>query len=76
MGLNLQKANKIVYFTPPTRSELFEQSKKRIHRIGQKDTCFYYTLICKGSVEERIMQVLKERRDYTDRLFEEQEKSR
>lgn len=76
MGLNLQKANKIVYFTLPTRSELFEQSKKRIHRIGQKDTCFYYTLICKGTVEERIMQVLKERRDYTDRLFEEQEKSR
>lgn len=76
MGLNLQKANKIVYFTPPTRSELFEQSKKRIHRIGQKDTCFYYTLICKGTVEERIMQVLKERRDYTDRLFEEQEKLR
>lgn len=76
MGLNLQKANKIVYFTPPTRSELFEQSKKRIHRIGQKDTCFYYTLLCKGTVEERIMQVLKERRDYTDRLFEEQEKLR
>ena len=76
MGLNLQKANKIVYFTLPTRSELFEQSKKRIHRIGQKDSCFYYTLICKGTVEERIMQVLKERRDYTDRLFEEQEKSR
>jgi len=76
MGLNLQKANKIVYFTPPTRSDLFEQSKKRIHRIGQKDTCFYYTLICKGTVEERIMQALKERRDYTDRLFEEQEHSR
>ena len=76
MGLNLQKANKIVYFTPPTRSELFEQSKKRIHRIGQKDTCFYYTLLCKGTVEERIMQVLKECRDYTDRLFEEQEKLR
>lgn len=75
MGLNLQKANKIVYFTPPTRSELFEQSKKRIHRIGQKDTCFYYSLICKGTVEERIMQVLKERRDYTDRLFEQQEKA-
>lgn len=75
MGLNLQKANKIVYFTLPTRSELFEQSKKRIHRIGQKDTCFYYTMICKGTVEERIMQVLKERRDYTDRLFEQQEKA-
>lgn len=36
MGLNLQLANKIVYFTPPLSSELYEQSKKRTHRIGQK----------------------------------------
>lgn len=76
MGLNLQKANKIVYFTLPVRSELFEQSKKRIHRIGQKGTCYYYTMICRGTIEEKIAQTLKERRDYTDRLFQEQEKSR
>lgn len=71
MGLNLQKANKIVYFTPPLSSELFEQSKKRIHRIGQEKTCFYYYLTCKGSVEEKIYRTLAMRRDYTDKLFEE-----
>ena len=73
MGLNLQKANKIVYFTPPLSSELFEQSKKRTHRIGQKETCFYYELICRNSIEEKIYKVLAERRDYTDKLFEEEE---
>lgn len=73
MGLNLQQANKIVYFTPPLSSELFEQSKKRTHRIGQKETCFYYELICRNSIEEKIYKVLAERRDYTDRLFEEEE---
>lgn len=71
MGLNLQKANKIVYFTPPLSSELFEQSKKRIHRIGQEKPCFYYYLICKGSIEEKIYRTLAMRRDYTDKLFEE-----
>lgn len=71
MGLNLQKANKIVYFTPPLSSELFEQSKKRIHRIGQEKTCFYYYLTCKGSIEEKIYRTLAMRRDYTDALFEE-----
>lgn len=70
MGLNLQKANKIVYFTPPLSSELFEQSKKRIHRIGQEKPCFYYYLICKGSIEEKIYRTLAMRRDYTDALFE------
>lgn len=70
MGLNLQKANKIVYFTPPLSSELFEQSKKRIHRIGQEKPCFYYYLTCKGSIEEKIYRTLAMRRDYTDALFE------
>lgn len=70
MGLNLQKANKIVYFTPPLSSELFEQSKKRIHRIGQNKTCFYYYLTCKNSIEEKIYGTLKMRKDYTEALFE------
>ena len=71
MGLNLQKANKIVYFTPPLSSELFEQSKKRIHRIGQSKTCFYYYLTCKNSVEEKIYRTLEMRKDYTEQLFKE-----
>lgn len=69
MGLNLQKANKIIYFTLPLSSELFEQSKKRIHRIGQDRTCFYYYLIVKNSIEEKILKTLELRKDYTDELF-------
>ena len=70
MGLNLQKACRIIYFTPPLGSELWMQSQKRIHRINQKRTCFYYQLICRGSVEERIYEVLRQRKDYTEALFE------
>lgn len=73
MGLNLQKANKIIYFTPPLSSELFEQSKKRIHRIGQEKPCFYYYLTCKNSIEEKIYRTLAMRRDYTEALFEKGE---
>lgn len=70
MGLNLQKANKVIYFTLPLMSELFEQSKKRIHRIGQTHACFYYVLTVKDSVEEQIKETLEMRKDYTDKLFE------
>lgn len=69
MGLNLQKANKIIYFTPPERCELWMQSQKRIHRIGQTQPCFYYKLICKGSIEENIYKALDRGTDYTDELF-------
>ena len=73
MGLNLQKANKIIYFSLPLSSELYEQSKKRIHRIGQEKPCFYYLMICKGSIEERILKTLEMRKDYTEKLFEKGE---
>ena len=72
MGLNLQKANKTIYFTLPLSSELFEQSKARTRRIGQEKPCFYYYLICKGSVEEKILDTLKMRKDYTDELFKKE----
>jgi SNF2 family DNA or RNA helicase len=74
MGLNLQKSNKVIYYTLPERSELFEQSKKRIHRIGQNKPCFYYVMMCKNTVEPDIYATLKLRKDYTDELFRESER--
>lgn len=74
MGLNLQKSNRIIYYTLTEKSELFEQSKKRIHRIGQNQPCFYYLPLVTGSIEEHILKTLEMRRDYTDELFIEYEK--
>ena len=68
-GLNLQKANKIIYFSPTLSSEMYEQSKKRIHRIGQEQPCFYYKLVT--GIEHHIYRVLDMRKDYTDALFKE-----
>ena len=76
MGLNLQKANKTIYFTLPQASELFEQSKKRTNRIGQERPCFYYYLLCNDSVEEDILATLELRKDYTDELFKKYEKKK
>lgn len=76
MGLNLQKANKIIYFTLPLGKGscgLWEQSKKRIHRIGQSETCFYYYLLCRNSIEERNLEMLKLGKELTDELFVELE---
>ena len=72
MGGNYQKANKIIYFTLPLGKgscDMWEQSKKRIHRIGQAKPCFYYYLLVKGTVEERNLAALKEGKELTDELF-------
>lgn len=68
-GLNLQKANKIIYFTLTDSCENWQQSKKRIHRIGQEKPCFYYYLFCRGSVELDVLKAIESGRDYNDELF-------
>lgn len=67
-GLNLQKANKIIYFSPTDSCENYMQSMKRVHRIGQERSCFYYRLIC--GIERDIYQALESGRDYTLDLFQ------
>ena len=72
MGLNLQKANKIIYYTLPLGKgscDLWEQSKKRIHRIGQNKPCFYYYPLVKDSIEEWNLSLLLEGKELTDALF-------
>ena len=74
MGGNYQKANKIIYYTLPLGKgscDLWEQSKKRIHRIGQAKPCFYYYLLVKGTVEEKNLAALKEGKELTDELFKD-----
>lgn len=72
MGINLQKCNKIIYFSLTLSAELFEQSKKRTHRIGQDRPCFYWYLITENSIDESIYKTLEKRKDYTDELFKEE----
>ena len=74
MGLNLQKAHHVVYFTLPLGKgscDLWEQSKKRIHRIGQHQTCFYHYLLVENSIEIKNLQSLRLGKDLTDGLFDE-----
>lgn len=72
MGLNLQKANKIIFASPTLSCDLYMQAQKRIHRIGQPNRCTYYRLYVKGSVEEKIYAALERGEDYTQRLFEKE----
>lgn len=74
MGLNLQKSRHIVYFTLPLGKgscDLWEQSKKRIHRIGQHRTCFYHYLLVENSIEMKNLQSLRLGKDLTDALFQD-----
>ena len=44
----------------------YEQAKARIHRIGQKNNCTYIHLIAKGTIDERVMDALKNKKNIAD----------
>ncbi|MFV8469420.1 SNF2-related protein [Mycoplasma sp. Sp48II] len=71
----LQEISKTqVYFSPPLSGELFKQSIKRIHRIGQKQDCKYIFLVAQDSIELDIYKALKNAKDYTLKIFEQEYK--
>lgn len=43
-GVTLTEASQMFFFGPPWRDSDFEQCSDRIHRIGQTDDCYIYTV--------------------------------
>lgn len=63
-GIDLYASDTIIYFEPTLSSMINEQSKDRIHRIGQHHPCSYYYLITKGTIEKKIYSTLIKGRDF------------
>ena len=44
-GVTLTEANQMFFFGPPWRDSDFAQCSDRIHRIGQTDDCYIYSVL-------------------------------
>ncbi len=70
-GIDLFAADTIIYYEPTLSSNTLEQSKDRIHRIGQTNKCSYIHFITKGTLEVSIYRALKGYSDFEKKLFNE-----
>jgi SNF2 family DNA or RNA helicase len=59
-GLNLQNCNTIIFNDFPFVPSDLLQAKKRIHRIGQKATCFYH-MIVSNEIDRAVLQILNKK---------------
>jgi SNF2 family DNA or RNA helicase len=62
VGLNLQFAGYVFLFDRWWNPAVEDQAINRAHRIGQKDTVIVTRFICKDTIEERIDNVLRQKR--------------
>ena len=70
-GIDLFAANTILYYEPTIRSNVLEQSRDRIHRVGQTRGCAYVHFITKGTIEVAILRALQGFADFNEKLFTE-----
>lgn len=70
-GIDLYAADTILYYEPTQSSIILEQSKDRIHRIGQTQKCSYIHFLTKGTIEIAIFRALQNYKEFDDKLFNE-----
>jgi SNF2 family DNA or RNA helicase len=72
-GLNLTAADYVFLFDPWWNTAVQQQAIDRTHRIGQTRNVFAYNMVCKDSVEEKIMKLQQRKKKLADELVSEEE---
>jgi SNF2 family DNA or RNA helicase len=62
-GLTLTEANTVIYYANSFSLEHRLQSQDRVHRIGQKRPVTYIDLIAEGTIDEKIVESLRNKID-------------
>jgi len=71
-GLTLTEANLVVYYANDFNLETRIQSEDRAHRIGQKNNVTYIDLISEGTIDEKIVEALRNKIDIGAKVLGEQ----
>jgi len=53
----------VFHYDPWWNSAVENQATDRAHRIGQEKTVFVYKLVAKGTVEEKILEIQKRKKN-------------
>lgn len=67
-GITLTAATIVIYYSNDFRLRHRLQSEDRAHRIGQKRNVVYVDLVAKGTVDEKIVKSLQDKKDIADRI--------
>jgi hypothetical protein len=68
-GLNLTRATHVIHYDRWWNPAVEDQATDRAYRIGQHENVQVYKLVCEGTLEERIDQLLDEKRALFDAVI-------
>ncbi|MEE4136439.1 MAG: DEAD/DEAH box helicase [Desulforhopalus sp.] len=70
LGLNLTAADYVIHMDPWWNPAIEDQASDRAHRIGQTRPVTIYRLVCRNTIEEKIVKLHQEKRDLAGSLLE------
>lgn len=56
LGITLTKADTVIIYDSDFNPQMDLQAMDRVHRIGQRNPVMVYRLVCKHTVEEKIIE--------------------
>ena len=68
-GITLTRANHVFHFDHWWNPATVDQGSARVHRIGQKRLVFIHSLYARGTIEERIDEILNRKRQLFQDVF-------
>ncbi len=71
MGLTLTAASVAIYYSLDYSYANYQQSRARIHRIGQTKKTLYIHIVAKDTIDGKIMDALKQKADIAKLLVDE-----
>ena len=75
LGLNLTAAEYVFLLDPWWNPAVEAQAIDRAHRVGQTKNVFAYRLICRDTVEEKILELQQQKRELAETILEADESS-
>ncbi len=70
LGLNLTQANHVFHFDRWWNPAVEDQASDRAHRIGQTRVVQVHRMICAGTIEERIDELITAKRGLSERIVD------
>jgi len=71
LGITLTMADTMIFFSNTFSYSDREQSKARIHRVGQKNHCTYIDLVANNTIDNKILISLKEKKNVADMVIDQ-----
>lgn len=68
-GINLSKANYVFLVEPWWNKAVQQQAIDRAHRIGQEQKVFAYNMICRDTIEEKIIALQNKKQAMSDEVI-------